>query len=318
MAQPPDEQLLVSADFNAGLERLRGQGARLEAIWPADDPHSAILTHEGRRIRLTSRPNAPAPSVDPPDFRPEFLVTRAGNASGGGRAGMHYRDLIPGRLGGHAIASHIAIAEGGPVADWVHYHGVAFQLICVRRGWVRVVYQDQGPPFIMAAADMVLQPPGIRHRVLESSPGLEVIEITVPACHETFADHDMALPNAIAGTANLYGGQHFLRHAAATAPWAPWHGAEAQATGVGAATGGLAEARIVRPGASPAVAVPPHDGALVFGFLLEGSARLEYGQGYSLGPADAFVIPPGEAWRLAEMSEDLRLLHVTTAEIGRD
>jgi hypothetical protein len=47
----------------------------------------------------------------------------------------------------------------------------------------------------MMAGDMVLQPPGIRHRVLESSPGLEVVEISCPALHETFADHEMELPN---------------------------------------------------------------------------------------------------------------------------
>src|SRR4051812_9248571 len=121
MAQTPDAQDMICEDFNAALEQLRGQGARLDIIWPADDPHSAILTHERKRLRLTSRPDAPPLSADLPEFLPEFVVTHAGAASGEGRAGMRYRDLIPGRLGGRYIASHIAIAEGGPVADWVHY-----------------------------------------------------------------------------------------------------------------------------------------------------------------------------------------------------
>ena len=47
----------------------------------------------------------------------------------------------------------------------------------------------------MEAGELVLQPPLIRHRVLESSPGLEVVEISAPALHETFADHDLKLPN---------------------------------------------------------------------------------------------------------------------------
>jgi quercetin dioxygenase-like cupin family protein len=164
----------------------------------------------------------------------------------------------------------------------------------------------------MAAGDMVLQPPGIRHRVLESSPGLEVVEITCPASHETFADHDMLLPNGKAGAARSYGGQLFVHHVAATAPWEAWHGAEAQATAVRDATAGLAEARILRPGAAPIIAMPPHDGELVFGFVLDGSARLEYGETHPLGPADSFVIPPGEPWRMSEMSGDFRLLQVTT------
>jgi len=317
MARSPDELELVCADFNPALDLLRRLGLRLDMIFPADEPHTAVLTREGMTIRLTARPDAPPPSSDLPEFRPEFVVTHAGTAAGEGRAGMHYRDLIPGRLGGRYIASHIAIEEGGPVADWVHFHRIAVQLICVRRGWVRVVYEDQGAPFVMAAGDMVLQPPGIRHRVLESAPGLEVVEITCPACHETFAEHALELPNGNPDPARRYGGQHFLHHVAATAPWVPWHGNEAQMTGVQAATGGLAEARIVRPGASPVVAVPPHEGELVFGFVLEGSARLEYGGTHPLGPADSFVIPPGEAWRLTHASDDFRLLHVTTGRMKR-
>jgi quercetin dioxygenase-like cupin family protein len=317
MAQSPDELELICADFNPALDLLRGLGMRLDLIYPADDPHSAVLSHDGMRVRLTSRPEAAPVSGDLPAFRPQFVVTHAGSASGEGRAGMQYRDLIPGRLGGRYIASHIRIDEGGPVADWVHYHRIAVQLICVRTGWVRVVYEDQGEPFVMAAGDMVLQPPGIRHRVLESSADLEVVEITCPAAHETFADHELELPNGDAGPARSYGGQFFLHHVAAEAPWRPWHGAEAQAAGVSEASGGLAEARIVRTGASPVIAVPPHEGELVFGFVLAGSVRLEFGEGGQLGPADAFVIPRGEAWGVSDMSGEFRLLHVTTGGIAQ-
>jgi quercetin dioxygenase-like cupin family protein len=315
MTQSPYDLELVCADFNPALDLLRHLGLRLDIIFPADDPHTAILTRDGMSVRLTSRPEAPPGPSDIPEFLPEFVVTEAGTASGEGRAGMHYRDLIPSRLGGRYIASHIRIADGGPVADWVHFHRIAVQLICVRKGWVRVVYEDQGAPFIMAAGDIVLQPPEIRHRVLESSHGLEVVEITCPAWHETFAEHEMALPNRNSNAAREYRGQRFLHHVAANSPWIPWHGAEAQVTGVRGATGGLAEARTLRPGALPIIAVPPHNGELVFGFVLEGSVRLDHGEGYPLGPADSFVIPPGQAWSLTEATDDLRLLHVTTEKI---
>ena len=62
--------------------------------------------------------------------------------------------------------------------------------MCVAAG-SDVVYEDQGEPFVMREGDLVLQPPEIRHRVLESSPGLEVIEIGAPAVHATFADHEL-------------------------------------------------------------------------------------------------------------------------------
>ena len=316
MVKSPNELELVCADFNPALELLRRLGVQLDIIYPADDPHTAILTHDGMNLRLTSQSGAPPPSADLPEFLSEFVVTHEGDSAGEGRAGMRYRDLIPGRLGGRYIASHITISEGGPVADWVHFHRIAVQLICVRRGWVRVVYEDQGEPFIMAAGDIVLQPPGIRHRVLEGSPGLEVIEITCPALHETFADHAMALPNGQADPERKFGGQRFLHHVAGTSPWFPWHGAEAQATGVQDASG-LIDARILKPGASPVIAMPPHGGELVFGFVLEGSMRLEFGDEYALGPADSFVIPPGEEWHLCGLSDDLRLLHVTTERIHR-
>ncbi len=317
MAQPPYDLELVCADFNPALDLLRRVGLRLDILYPADDPHSAILSRDGMRLRLTSRPDAPMPSACLPLFRPEFMVVHAGTASAEGRAGMHYRDLIPSRLGGRYIASHITIADGGPVADWVHFHRIAIQLICIRKGWVRVVYEDQGGPFVMAAGDMVLQPPGIRHRVLESSPGMEAVEITCPAYHETFADHDMALPNDDADPAREYDGQYFLHQVAAKSPWTEWNGAQAQATGVRDASGGLAEARILGPGASPVIAVPPHEGELVFGFVLDGSVRLEHGETWPLGPADSFAIPPGEAWRLTHASDDFRLLHVTTGTMRR-
>src|SRR4051812_39155093 len=190
-----------------------------------------MLSRGGETIRLTRRPDAPRPTSGMPPFEAEFIFTRAGGLPGQGRAGMLYRDLIPGRLGGRYIASHITIDGGGPVADWVHYHRIALQIIVVRKGWVRVVYEDQGEPFVMQAGDMVLQPPEIRHRVLESSPGLEVVEISAPAVHATFADHEIELPNGHCDGQRLFGGQRFLRHIADRTPWTTAHGAKVQETG---------------------------------------------------------------------------------------
>jgi glyoxylate utilization-related uncharacterized protein len=73
---------------------------------------------------------------------------------------------------------------------------------------------------------------------------------------------------------------------------------------------------VVRPAASLNIAFAPLDGELVFGFVLEGSARLDYAGGHALGPADSFVIPPGEAWTLSDASEDMRILHVTTQALA--
>jgi quercetin dioxygenase-like cupin family protein len=274
-----------------------------------------VVSRDAETVRLTTRPDAPLPSGDLPPFEPEFVLA-CGGASGEGRAGMHYRDLIPGRLGGRYIASHITIAQGGPVADWVHYHRVAFQMIYVRSGWVRVVYEDQGEPFAMHPGDLVLQPPGIRHRVLESSPGLEVIEIGAPALHETLADHEVELPNDRIDPERLFDGQRFLRHAAANSRWTSFAGAEAQETAMHAATKGLGQARTIRSGGSAEITFRPHDGELEFGFVLAGEARLAADEGHDLTAADAFVVPPGQAWAIRDTSADFRLLHVTTSRLG--
>lgn len=292
---------------------------RLDIIYPADDPHTALLSGADRKVRLTTRADAPALPATPGElapFKPEFQVTRAADTASQGRAGMLYRDLIPGRLGGRYIASHILIPNAGPVADWVHFHRVAFQMIFVRTGWVRVVYEGQGDPFVMHSGDLVLQPPEIRHRVLESSAGLEVVEIGCPALHETLADHELDLPSERSPAEREFSGQHFLRHVASEQPWTAADGIYIQATGIAAATGGLAAVRIIRPGAAAAVVIPPHDGELVFGFVLEGSASLDCRGGVALGAGDAFVIPPNEPWGLEALSKDFRLLHVTTVRLS--
>jgi len=227
---------------------------------------------------------------------------------------MLYRDLVPGRLGGRYIASHISIPEGGPVADWVHFHKIRLQMIYVRRGWVRVVYEDQGEPFVMHEGDLVLQPPEIRHQVLESSPGLEVIEIGSPAVHATFAEHRFKLPNG-RDPRRTFAGQRFLHHVGAQTPWTLFNGWQAQQTAINEATGGLAEVRTIRPVETVSMAFQPHVGELVFAFVLEGSATLEFRGSRKIGTEDAFVVPPDEPWVLSNASSDLRLFHVTTARL---
>jgi quercetin dioxygenase-like cupin family protein len=305
------EREIVCSDLGPALDDLRGEGFRLDLIFPADDPHTALLSNGGDTVRLTSRPDAPPPGGPLPPFAPEFVLTRSGTSPAKGRAGMLYRDLVPSRLGGRYIASHIAIPEGGPVADWVHFHRIALQLIYVRSGWVRVVYEGAAEPFVMHPGDFVLQPPEIRHRVLESSPGLEVVEITAPALHETYADHQTELPSGV-DQGRDFGGQKFLLHRASETPWTPFRGGEAQETALAEATGTLAELRTIRSAGAQSIEFAAHDGELVLGFVLDGSATLDCDGSHAISPADCFVIPPGQAWRIARPSDDFRLLHIAT------
>jgi quercetin dioxygenase-like cupin family protein len=195
-------------DLDAAIEDYKARGYRLDMIFPADDPREASVSREGDSIRLL-RKNHPVGEAPPP------LLRKEGSSEWvRGRAGMEYRDLIPDRLGGKVIASHIRLTEGGEVPDYVHYHKIDFQVIYCLKGRIKVVYEGQGEPFWLETGDLVVQPPEIRHRVLECTAGAEVIEVTSPAEHETWGEHEMDLPNAVIDRDRLFGDRRFFRHQA--------------------------------------------------------------------------------------------------------
>ena len=169
MTMPSSHRIRIFCrDLAAALDfYINELGFRIDVIFPADAPRVVDLSGHGVRVHLEQEGSA----------RKEEWVT--------GRAGMEYRDLLPNRMGGQLIASHIRIQNGGPVADYVHHHHVRFQMIYCCRGWVKVVYEDQGAPFVMEAGDCVLQPPHIRHRVLECSDNMEVALDNASARTET-------------------------------------------------------------------------------------------------------------------------------------
>ena len=343
---------LPSTDLTADLSFFTGTlGFRLETIYPADDPAIATLSGYGLRLRLErgaivapgvlrllcrepdavagGRRELTAPNLtrilivdaeqrlETPPTEHAFVVRRLQDNTPWviGRAGMRYRDLIPGRLGGSIIASHIRIPVAGPVPDMVHYHDVGFQLIYCYSGWVRLVYEDQGPPFVLGAGDCVIQPPRIRHRVLESSENLQVIEIGVPAEHVTTIDYETELPTPQVRPDRIFGGQTFCRSEAANAVWTPWRlrGFEARETGIGAATAGLASVQVARANGPTDEQVSSHTADILFTFVLSGSVSL-YGeeQGtHALTAGDAYVIPPHLKTSLTDASADLQLLEVS-------
>ena len=301
----PADRLDDAIDF---LVRL---GLRLDSIEPADAPSVAVLSGRGLRVRL----DGSTPSIAAASAVPTLEVTHADDAGHIGRAGMRYRDVVPSRYGGRLIASHISIADGGPVADYVHHHDVQFQVIYCLRGWVRVVYEDQGPPFLLEAGDCVLQPPGIRHRVLESSAGLEVLEVTSPAHHTTTVEHELTLPTPAQRPDRSFGGQRFVRHRASAAEWDSWWRGPGKTrdAGVGSATGGVVGVRTVWPSGSGGAGRASHDGELVLWFVAHGAATLQVTgrPDVRLTRDDAVAIPPHIEHELVECSRDLQLVEIT-------
>jgi mannose-6-phosphate isomerase-like protein (cupin superfamily) len=321
-------------------------GFRVDSIYPADAPRVAVISGRGIRLRLDANVSGEAgtirmsrhelaagevQSVAPngtvidfvdtgqpllmPPIRPSLAIRHPDNSAGfgEGRAGMQYRDLISDRYGGCFIASHIRIVDGGPVADYVHHHHIRFQMIFCVRGWVNVVYEDQGPPILLEAGDCFLQPPHIRHRVLESSDNMEVVEIACPAEHETCVDHDIALPTECVNPERNFGGQKFVFHSAKKSPWLPWHvaGFEYQDTGINDATNGIANAVVVRASGAADDLSLMHDEEIRFLFVLQGKASFAQGnERCELGPDSSCAIPAGLPCELSGISTNFKMLEV--------
>lgn len=328
-------------------------GMRVLAIFPADDPKTALVVGHGITLQLSvgvanaaprltllcrdpaavahgclvlQAPNGTAVHLAPAD--PEMrlpttvqalVISQIGESAhwSVGRAGLRYRDLLPDRHGGAFIASHIRILEGGVVPDYEHYHKVRFQMIFCRKGWVKVAYEGQGEPLVMQAGDCVLQPPMIRHRVMESSAGAEVIEIGTPAEHITIADHGMTLPSdRRLSPEHEFGGQRFVFHQASRSPWKPWRlaGLSCQDTGIGEATKGLAGVRVIRP-EGPGVALiadQQHETEFCFYFVLSGTLDFCHGdQRLTLKSDDSVTVPGALRYGFGNASKDLQLLEVT-------
>jgi shikimate kinase/quercetin dioxygenase-like cupin family protein len=334
VSRPPSTppMILPAPEFTASLNHFTNQmGFRIELIFPADDPAIAVLRRDDITVVLdrnaTTAHRATGPIEPPlvlPDGKQSVSVSHLQPDGEGvvGRAGMVYRDLIPDRFGGRFIASHISIADGGPVPDYVHHHDIRFQMIYCARGWVKVVYEDQGEPLVMHEGDCALQPPHIRHRVLESSAGMEVVEVSCPAEHITSVDHDLPLPTSLLRPDRVFGGQRFVFHQAATATWQPWRadGFETCETAIATATTGLARVRTVRPvGSNTTTAVlAPHDDELLFWFVLRGSVAVTIdGQEHILASASSITIPAGLAYTASNASHDAAFLEVSIGENGR-
>ncbi|MCR9248662.1 MAG: cupin [bacterium] len=336
------EVVLLCRKLTACIDFFVDAGFRLETIFPADDPRRARLRGHGldvclersdvdggghlrisgNRAREITAPNGTvlefvaASERSRPTWQPATFVVRPADEDPHwitGRAGLLYRDLVNGRQDGWLVASRIRVERGGPVEDYVHFHRVTAQIIYCRTGSVRVVYENQGEPFDMIAGDCVLQPPGIRHRVLECSSDLEVVEVSSPAEHETGVDHELELPNARLAPDEPFAGQRFVRHQGSRSVLQPWDiaGFDCRDTGIGKASNDVVAVRIVRPASAPPGLPFHHANDRRFWFVLRGELVLQRGAAtHRLAKNAACVLPPNETFHLNGCTPDLELLEV--------
>lgn len=105
--------------------------------------------------------------------------------SEGLRTFFEYRDLGIGQSTGGRFHAHVIRArEGhGERVGW-HKHDLDFQMVYILKGWAIFEYEGKGE-VKLGPGDCVHQPPGIRHREVDHSDDLELIEITSPAEYAT-------------------------------------------------------------------------------------------------------------------------------------
>ena len=101
---------------------------------------------------------------------------------------FEYRDLgVKEGTKGDYVA-HLIRHNGKKVKDKVqhwHVHDCSFQFVYVMNGWATFEYEGRGVRTIRKG-DCILQPPLLKHREIECSDDLEILEIVSPA---NFATH---------------------------------------------------------------------------------------------------------------------------------
>jgi uncharacterized RmlC-like cupin family protein len=148
--------------------------------------------------RSTARAKTPAKRRAAPAAKPRvaarkkpqhFAVAHARDGefkADGLRPYARYRDLGMAAASGGLCQAHV-IRLIGPCTDEVrkrHYHDSQLQLIYVLKGWMKNEFEGHGEQ-LMEAGSCWLQPPKIRHTVLDYSDDCEVLEIIVPADFKT-------------------------------------------------------------------------------------------------------------------------------------
>jgi hypothetical protein len=151
---------------------------------------SSKATQSTRKISTPSRAAAKSRSKAKVGPRRQTFVASHLNPDafeGGLRSYAKYRDLdMVSATNGLARAHVIKMVPpcDPAVVSKRHYHDVQFQMIYVLKGWIKGEYEGAGV-VTMREGSCWLQPPRIKHSVLDYSDDCELLEIIMPADFET-------------------------------------------------------------------------------------------------------------------------------------
>ena len=151
---------------------------------------SKTTTRAARGSR-TSRPRTLPVSKAKPKARPRQRFTASHLHEADFQSGLRryaaYRDLGISDATGGMVQAHVIrfIPPCRPEeVSKLHYHDVDFQMVYVLKGWIKTEFDGEGS-VVMQTGSAWIQPPRIKHKVLDYSDDCEVLEIILPADFKT-------------------------------------------------------------------------------------------------------------------------------------
>ena len=163
--------------------------AKAKAATRAKTAARKTATRKPVRRKIAARPSARPKARTKARPRQNFSVSHLQDSDFqvGLRAYAKYRDLgiadaTHGMVRAHVIR-FVPPCRPKEVSK-LHYHDVDFQMVYVLKGWIKTELEGQGA-IVMNAGSCWIQPPRIKHVVLDYSDDCEVLEIILPADFET-------------------------------------------------------------------------------------------------------------------------------------
>jgi mannose-6-phosphate isomerase-like protein (cupin superfamily) len=141
------------------------------------------------RRKTAARPPTRAKTKARPRGKQRFTVSHRSETdfAGGLRRYAKYRDLGISAATSGLVQAHVIqfVPPCRPEeVSKLHYHDVEFQMVYVLKGWIKTELEREGG-ITMREGSCWIQPPRVKHRVLDYSDDCQVLEIVLPADFKT-------------------------------------------------------------------------------------------------------------------------------------
>jgi cupin domain len=177
----------------ARKKKLTSRAAARTTAQKKSSPPKAAAGSTARKS-VTARPAArkagPAPAAKRSRPKQRIAISHHRDEdfkADGLRAYAQYRDLgFADPTGGLAQAHVIRLIGPCDPAEVskLHFHDVEFQMVYVLKGWVKTYMEGQGES-LMKTGSAWIQPPRVKHLILDYSDDAELLEVILPAKFRT-------------------------------------------------------------------------------------------------------------------------------------